>query len=280
MNDMTIQKQNKSFEITSFEQAEKFATMFANSDFAPKDFKGKPANVLIAMQLGNELGLKPLQAVQNISVINGRSCVWGDLALALVRANPECRGVKEWIEGSVKDGNAVAHCEVRRNDEVIEESFSIEQAKRAALWGRQGPWTQYPERMLQMRARGFALRNSFPDALKGCYIKEEMEGSDLNYKHNSNPSLSTESIQGQVIEHENQDDITHLVESINNSKNEDELRAVADIIKASNVNTSAKSALASAYREKLNQLRSAPKVEEAVEVCNEAKEFFGDEDLV
>lgn len=279
MNDMTIQKQNKSFEITSFEQAEKFATMFANSDFAPKDFRGKPANVLIAMHLGNELGLQPLQALQNISVINGRSTIWGDLALALVRSVPECKGVKEWIEGSVKDNTAVAHCEVRRNDEVIKESFSVEQAKRAALWGRQGPWTQYPERMLTMRARGFALRNAFPDVLKGVYIREEMEGSDLKFQHSANPSLSTESIQGQVIEHEQQDDITHLVSAINDSKNENELRAVADIIKASNVNTSAKSALSSSYREKLNQLRSAPKVEEAE--CAESKEFFeGTEELV
>ena len=104
----------------------------------------------------------------------------------------------------------------------IKESFSIEQAKRAGLWGRQGPWSQYSERMLQMRARGFCVRNAFPDALKGCYIKEEMEGSDLKYQQ-ANPTLTTESIHNQVIEHEQSDDITQLLYVINNATNEEEL---------------------------------------------------------
>ena len=53
-------------------------------------------------------------------------------------------------------------------------TFSQEDAKRANLWGKAGPWTAYPKRMLQMRARSFALRDSFPDALKGVGISEEV----------------------------------------------------------------------------------------------------------
>lgn len=61
----------------TFEQALTFCDYLANSDLVPKDFKGKPANCLIAIQWGAELGLKPLQAVQNIAVINGRAALWG-----------------------------------------------------------------------------------------------------------------------------------------------------------------------------------------------------------
>ena len=46
-------------------------------------------------------------------------------------------------------------------------------AKRAGLAGKSGPWTQYPRRMLQMRARGFALRDAFPDLLRGLVTAEE-----------------------------------------------------------------------------------------------------------
>src|SRR5690606_39168844 len=35
-----------------------------------------------------------------------------------------------------------------------------------------GPWTQYPKRMRQMRARAFALRDVFPDVLRGMPIAE------------------------------------------------------------------------------------------------------------
>jgi hypothetical protein len=53
--------------------------------------------------------------------------------------------------------------------------FSVEDAKRAGLWGKQGPWSAYPKRMMQMRARGFALRDAFPDVLKGLITAEEAQ---------------------------------------------------------------------------------------------------------
>ena len=60
--------------------------------------------------------------------------------------------------------------------------FSVEDAKRAKLWGKSGPWQQYPERMLLWRARSFAF-DLFSDALCGLYLKEELESStDFNEK--------------------------------------------------------------------------------------------------
>ncbi|WP_250508621.1 hypothetical protein [Caballeronia sp. GACF4] len=46
-----------------------FATYVANSGLAPKDHRGKPEACAVAMQWGNELGLKPVQSLQNIAVI-------------------------------------------------------------------------------------------------------------------------------------------------------------------------------------------------------------------
>jgi hypothetical protein len=49
-------------------------------------------------------------------------------------------------------------------------------AKRAGLWTKAGPWQTYPRRMLQMRARSFALRDAFPDVLKGLIsVKEALD---------------------------------------------------------------------------------------------------------
>ena len=41
--------------------------------------------------------------------------------------------------------------------------------------GKQGPWTQHPKRMRQMRARAFALRDVFPDVLCGMPVAEELQ---------------------------------------------------------------------------------------------------------
>ena len=158
-------------------EAMEFSKMVASSGMVPTNYKGKPQDVLVAVQWGYELGLQPLQALQNIAVINGKPSVYGDAALALVKNDPRCAGVSEWVEG--EGDKRTAYCKVkRRYQEEIEEttkSFSVEDAKRARLWGRQGPWSQYPDRMLTMRARGFALRDAFPDALKGVVTAEEAQ---------------------------------------------------------------------------------------------------------
>ena len=79
----------------SFEQAVKFSEMLSDSDLVPKDFKGKPGNCLIAMQWGSEIGLKPLQSLQNLAIINGRPSLWGDAVLALVVGSAVCEYVVE-----------------------------------------------------------------------------------------------------------------------------------------------------------------------------------------
>jgi hypothetical protein len=161
--------------LATFDDAFRFAKMVAGSDFAPKDFKGKPESCLLAIQHGSEVGLSPMQSLQSIAVINGRPTIWGDAALALVQSSPACEYVKEYIEG---DGDqAVAVCEVKRRGypAATVSTFSMFDAKRAGLAGKSGPWTQYPARMLALRARGFALRNAFADALRGLVTAEEAQ---------------------------------------------------------------------------------------------------------
>ncbi|MPS93780.1 MAG: hypothetical protein E2583_08845 [Comamonas sp.] len=154
----------------NFEQALTFSNYLADSDMVPKDFKGKPGNCLIAMQWGAELGLKPLQSLQNLAVINGRPALWGDAVIALVLSSPVCEYVTE------EDDGHTATCRVKRKGAPEQvRTFSMEDAQKAGLAGKQGPWSQYPKRMRQMRARAFALRDVFPDVLRGMPVAEELQ---------------------------------------------------------------------------------------------------------
>ena len=58
--------------------------------------------------------------------------------------------------------------------EEVTGTFSKQDAMAAGLWGRNA-WKTYPNRMLQVRARSFAIRDAFPDALMGLAVAEEME---------------------------------------------------------------------------------------------------------
>ena len=178
--EVALLNQRVQLELKELERAEYWAKKLAGSDLVPKDFKNNPANCFIAIQWGKDLGLAPLQATQNIAVINGRPALWGDAVPALVIASKQCEYINMTFE------NQTAICKVKRvNQPEHISTFSMQQARTAGLLEKQGPWKQYPDRMLQNRARAFALRDVFPDVLKGLYTAEELIDS-LPQRNNNN----------------------------------------------------------------------------------------------
>lgn len=172
---MQLTTNRQGFAPATVTEAIQFSEMLANSNMVPKQYMGKPQDIMVCIQWGMEMGLAPMQALQNIAVINGKPSVYGDAMMALVQASPVCDGVEESIEDE-GTSNPVAVCVARRKGRApVTVRFSVEDAKRAGLWGKQGPWQAYPKRMLQMRARGFALRDAYPDVLKGLISTEEAQ---------------------------------------------------------------------------------------------------------
>ena len=152
----------------------RFAGAVVKSGLAPKSM-ARVEQVFIALQMGMEVGLSPMQAVQNIAVINGKPSIYGDGALALAMGTGRVEDFEERIDGEGDKRGAT--CTVKRKGVATPTviTFSVADAKTAGLWGKSGPWKQFPNRMLQMRARGFALRNAFPDALHGLITAEEAQ---------------------------------------------------------------------------------------------------------
>lgn len=147
----------------------------------PRAFQNKPGDVLAVWLMADELGLSRMAALRGMYVVNGKPQLSGDLLLAVARAEG-CR-VSERIEyGRNAEGEpdedvnrATAVCEVTLpGGELVAAAFSAGDAVRAGLWGSTDPWKKYPLRMLQMRARGFALRDAIPHRLAGCYAPGEI----------------------------------------------------------------------------------------------------------
>jgi hypothetical protein len=173
--EISTQRASSGLALQTFDDAFRFAKMVSVSEFAPKDFRGKPESCLLAIQHGSEVGLSPMQSLQSIAVINGRPTIWGDAALALVQASPVCEYVREYFEGEGKTLTAVCEAKRRGYPAPTVVRFSVADAEKAGLLGKSGPWSQYRDRMLQLRARGFALRNAFADALRGLITAEEAQ---------------------------------------------------------------------------------------------------------
>ena len=161
-----------SLQPNTMDEAFRMAEMLSGSQMVPKHYQGKPQDTLVAMMMGSELGLNPIQSLQNVAVINGKPSIYGDAMLALVQNHPAFGGIQE----SFDEATQIATCVVwRKGGTKHTSTFSQADAKTAALWGKSGPWTQYPKRMMAFRARGFALRDQFADALAGLISREEAE---------------------------------------------------------------------------------------------------------
>ena len=186
--------------ISSLSDLWRFAEAVAQSGLAPKGME-RPQAILVAIQMGLELGLSPMAALQNIAVVNGRPGVFGDAAKALVEDSGLLEEISErpgrWCDDCEREADPSGHCPLCKQDlraadfrgyvcttkrrgrrHPVTTGFNVRQAKRANLWGKAGPWTQYPNRMLMFRARGFNLRDNFPDVLKGFRTYEELRDYD------------------------------------------------------------------------------------------------------
>jgi hypothetical protein len=162
----------RGLKLKSLDEIWRFAMAVVNSGIY-RDIS-TPEIAVVRIQAGMELGLTPIWALSNIMTVNGRCSVWGDALLGIVLAHPECEDVVETFEGGEKTDDYTAVCEVHRKGRLpVKRTFSVGDAKKAGLWGK-NVWASHPNRMLQMRARSWACRDAFADALRGLGVVEEL----------------------------------------------------------------------------------------------------------
>ena len=150
-----------------------YAKALAPSDLLPKQYRGNPANVLIAIEYGRALGLEPMAAIQGVHIVEGKPTASAQLIGALVRN----AGHRLRVQGD--DTGAVAVI-VRADDPEFEfrAEWTMDRAKTAGLAGK-SVWRQYPAAMLKARAITEVARDACPEILSGvAYTAEELGHDD------------------------------------------------------------------------------------------------------
>lgn len=170
-------------ESESLEALEKRMSLFrelavtvVKAKLAPRGLQ-TPEQVMVAMQTGAELGLPPMRALSCVTVINGRAGLMGEAALALLRRDGVLEPGTDLSTDYTGEGDAfacVARLHRRGQPDPFVQKFSVAMAKKAGLWGKQGPWRDYPQRMLMWRAVGFLLKDHFTDVLMGLPLEAEL----------------------------------------------------------------------------------------------------------
>jgi hypothetical protein len=163
----------------------RFAAMALDSGMAPASFKGQAA-VAIAIQMGLELGMTPVTALQNIAVINGKPAPYGAIVKGMIEKSGLLEDYEEFYEGTfpTDEFRAVVISRRKGREKPIRSEFSIGDAKTAKLWGKTGaqgqptPWVTFPKRMIMWRARQFNYSDNFADVTKGFRTAEVVMDDD------------------------------------------------------------------------------------------------------
>jgi hypothetical protein len=183
----------------NFDTALEFCNHMVRSKILPKHYYDKNGGIkdesggmlLMVLQMGKEIGMSQMMAIQQIVPVNGLMSIKGDGAKALIMASGKCAEWKEWMAG--ESDNLTAFVSAKRKDtgEELTRSFAVIDAKRAGLYIdaeivkrndslKYSPWFKYGNRMLRYRALGFLCRDLFGDVLQGISIEEEARDIDVD----------------------------------------------------------------------------------------------------
>lgn len=175
---------------TTVEEAARMAQAVIIGGFAPDSYKNDPNMIMLGIMAAMEAGLAPLYGLRQIAIISGRPVIWGDAAMALVQSRDLIDDYNEVQIGTKPTDTDLSkwpddygwQVTIKRKGQKGEyvSVFTVGMAKRARLWlnPKKVPWIEHPDRMLKVRARAFALRDGFADALAGLGIREEVEDYD------------------------------------------------------------------------------------------------------
>lgn len=165
------QHQPMGLEITNFHDAEQMAARFAQSSLIPSDLRGKPADVMVILVTGHELGLSPMQSLRGLHVVKGRPVLAAEMIVALIKRSPLCKHFR-LVEST--DQSATYEAMREGDPEPTRLTYTIEQAQKAGLTGNPN-YKNHPAAMLRARASAALGRIVFPDVMLGLLEESEAE---------------------------------------------------------------------------------------------------------
>lgn len=129
-----------------------------------------PQAAFALMMLCQAEGLHPMQALRRFDIVQGRVAMKAD---AMLGEFQQRGGRVKWL------ANDTDKCAGAFSAPGIEDSITVtwtmEDAKRAGLAGKPGPWQQYPRQMLRARVISEGIRMAMPAVVVGLYAPEEVQ---------------------------------------------------------------------------------------------------------
>lgn len=245
----------------SLAEAEQFARRLSESSLMPQSLRGKPADVLVVMLTGRELGVSPLTALRSIHVVQGRPVLDAALIVALVRKSPACLYF-QLVEST--DQRATYETQRKGDPKPTTMSYTIEQAQRAGLTSKDN-WKHHTAAMLRARASSALARAVYPDLVLNVLTEDEAEEIQAREPRSvsvQQPSAAQEASEAEIVEtstveYSDEDAIAFWSEEMGKATTLDALNEVSKMLRQSKPSKAVRDALAPIYSERKAALSSA-----------------------
>ena len=159
----------------------KFATELSKSELVPQSYQNKPANVMIAWDLGNRMNVSPLWVMQNSSVVRGKFGWSGQACKALIDGCGKFSRSR-FVEVGERDKETWGfYLEAidKTTGEIVKGTAVTLAMARIEGWLSNSKWTSMREQMLKYRCASFFARTECPNVLGGYQTAEELEDVDM-----------------------------------------------------------------------------------------------------
>lgn len=163
----------------AFNNLFKIGNVLSKTQLVPDNYRNKPEDCTIAIDIANRSGMSPLSVMQNLYVVKGKPQWSGQACIAMIRASKEFEHVKPVMVGErgTDDWGCYFKAVDKSDGEVVTGALvTIKMAKDDGWYDKPGSkWKSMPEQMLQYRAAAFFARVHMPNTLMGFQVEGEVE---------------------------------------------------------------------------------------------------------
>lgn len=238
----------------SITEVQSLSELISQSSLLPDALRGKPADVIVSILAGAELGMPPMASIRGVHVVSGKPVLAADTMMGLVLAS----GLAEYFAQVDSTGTSVTFETKRKGAPKAQRcTWTIDDAKKAGIY--KNAWLTYPRQMLAARAKAELARAAYPDLLAGVYDPDEVSfaAPPLPPANDSGPTGPVEQIDDAEIVDTNNDETATAINDIDGAESIEALKAVAKTIASRGLSTTAKDAVNERYKARLAFFRSA-----------------------
>ena len=159
-----------------FNQMWRAAKLFADTELVPQQYRKRPADCFVAMQMAFRLNADPMMLMQNTYIVHGRPGMEAKFVIALMNSRGPFTGPVQWtFAGEGRNRSCTAYATHKITGEVCQATVTWDIVEKEGWSKKDGSkWLTMPDMMFQYRSASFLCNLYCPEVKMGMMTVDEL----------------------------------------------------------------------------------------------------------